>query len=794
MLFGVVLLPLVVAWAPAASLSARPQPFTASRHAVGAPSRTLQHALTLMAGAPFNETKAVLAAGFAFEAYNEPNEQDSRWERGADGCDVAFMSENFAREVYAGRLEVRLVEAKELTTDQDMAQALMSGGSRDPYVIFALNEENDKGPKEGAIGLGRAVDRARSSTVWSKSVADQAKEGLQGFFNKKEQPAEGSFSWPGAELLTLYVKDPSRAQLALTVFDEEVGVADIALGAASVHLADLLKPNGNEAQRAWSGWLPLTWRPAETNDNVALGLGAGQLGFAAGAMVAGPVGAAAGAFLGSLVEKPVQGEIRLELKYTPLLPLGGATLAASQEAREAEAEARDLAAAAQGVATLGGAEAAQAAQELVGSSEWKATLSSGVAKGGSEGVDWSTLARRVGTVGTDDNAQYELCCFLTHRDTSSEAAIWRDVARREVVIAFRGTSDILDVLTDVNFVQTPLEQGFNGQKSDDDRKVHSGFFAAASAVSRRVKELLVSATAGTPGDWTLLITGHSLGGALAQLMATELVGSVDVTRGFKEKDDGSLFGMAKRAFTATKQSFPGMELPKWESVSLYTYGAPRVGNSQFAAYFETLFAGREAYRIVNDRDIVARLPRSGTVAGAVLDYEHVGKTVLVAETAKAADSFAGFWVEGSSDEAACPLRDVSPLSNPFSEGSLLGDVGADTASLASDLSNTWNKIDAAAKMRSRADLGKAMADGFGSIDKAKASITGRVAGMSAGEALSMIGLDKRFVESEIEMVQSLTGGTAIEHHLEPSYFVAMATALDASQGPYLPAPGGGQDA
>ena len=132
--------------------------------------------------------------------------------------------------MYAGRLEVRLIEAKELTTDQDLAQSLMSGGSRDPYVIFALNEENDKGPKEGAIGLGRAVDRARSSTVWSKSTADQAKDKLQGFFNKKEQAAEGSATWPGAEVLTLYVKDPSRAQLALTVFDEEVGVADIALG------------------------------------------------------------------------------------------------------------------------------------------------------------------------------------------------------------------------------------------------------------------------------------------------------------------------------------------------------------------------------------------------------------------------------------------------------------------------------------------------------------------------------------------------------------------------------------
>ena len=107
----------------------------------------------------------------------------------------------------------------------------------------------------------------------------------------------------------------------------------------------------------------------------------------------------------------MQGEIRLELRYTPLLPLGGATLAASQEAREAEAGQRDLAAAAQGVATQGGVQAAQAAQEGAGGEAWKATLSTGFAKGGSEGVDWSTLARRVGTVGTDDNAQYALCCF-----------------------------------------------------------------------------------------------------------------------------------------------------------------------------------------------------------------------------------------------------------------------------------------------------------------------------------------------------------------------------------------------
>jgi len=395
------------------------------------------------------------------------------------------------------------------------------------------------------------------------------------------------------------------------------------------------------------------------------------------------------------------------------------------------------------------------------------------------------LSRRVGNVGTDENAEFELCCFLTHRDTSSEAAIWRDNSRRLVVIAFRGTSDIMDVLTDINLLQTPLEMGYNGQKSDDPRQVHSGFFASARAISRRVKELLLSATAGTPGEWSLLITGHSLGGALAHLMATELVGDVDVTRGFKEKDDESLFGMAtklgKDLFNQAKMTVTGTQLPKWKEVAMYSFGAPRVGNGEFAQFFESLYAGREAFRIVNDQDIVPRLPRGAGAAGAVLEYEHVGRTVLVAEQEEEAGGFAGFWVEGDSDDAVCPLRDVSPLSNPFSSGGVLGDVGEETRSLASSIGDTWNKVDTAAKGRSRAELQKAVNEGLASFDKKRQTITGKLQGMSAVDALSMLGLDKRFVESELKLVESLAQGKAIEHHLEPSYFEAMRTALDTAQ-------------
>ena len=40
----------------------------------------------------------------------------------------------------------------------------------------------------------------------------------------------------------------------------------------------------------------------------------------------------------------------------------------------------------------------------------------------------------------------------------------------------------------------------------------------------------------------------------------------------------------------------------------------------------------------------------------------------------------------------------------------------------------------------------------------------------------LVGLDPRFVAAELKLVEALGKGTAITHHLEPSYFDAMAAA------------------
>ena len=43
-----------------------------------------------------------------------------------------------------------------------------------------------------------------------------------------------------------------------------------------------------------------------------------------------------------------------------------------------------------------------------------------------------------------------------------------------------------------------------------------------------------------------------------------------------------------------------------------------------------------------------------------------------------------------------------------------------------------------------------------------------------------MGLDGRFLAAELQLVDSLRRGDAIVHHLEPSYFMALANAAQAS--------------
>lgn len=143
---------------------------------------------------------------------------------------------------------------------------------------------------------------------------------------------------------------------------------------------------------------------------------------------------------------------------------------------------------------------------------------------------------------TDTNTQ----AFITHND-------------KIVLISVRGTQEFLaDASRDADARQVPYEEG-EGQ-------AHRGFYKGFQAAKPFVERYL---NAFYTGEQTLIICGHSLGGAIALLL----------TEWLRRK-------------------------PTKPKVILYTFGAPRAGDATFAKAARPL----THHRIVNHNDPIPALP------------------------------------------------------------------------------------------------------------------------------------------------------------------------------------------
>ena len=137
-----------------------------------------------------------------------------------------------------------------------------------------------------------------------------------------------------------------------------------------------------------------------------------------------------------------------------------------------------------------------------------------------------------------------------------------DISGRHVHVAFRGTATPLNAAHDVAFLLLPLSD-FPALRIGDDAwaaRVHGGFAKMASNVADRLAERLQK--------WprrTVVLSGHSLGGALAILVG------------------GALKGRGR-------------------SIQLCTFGAPPPGDAQYAR----LLDGVPCLRFANRCDPVPR--------------------------------------------------------------------------------------------------------------------------------------------------------------------------------------------
>ena len=74
-------------------------------------------------------------------------------------------------------------------------------------------------------------------------------------------------------------------------------------------------------------------------------------------------------------------------------------------------------------------------------------------------------------LGGDD---FEFCCFVTHDKTGCSCAIYRSLEKKRIAVTFRGTCELIDLVTDASIIQEAWVRG-ESIEDDDVAKVHVGF-------------------------------------------------------------------------------------------------------------------------------------------------------------------------------------------------------------------------------------------------------------------------------------------------------------------------------
>ncbi|KAI8899934.1 Alpha/Beta hydrolase protein [Globomyces pollinis-pini] len=138
-----------------------------------------------------------------------------------------------------------------------------------------------------------------------------------------------------------------------------------------------------------------------------------------------------------------------------------------------------------------------------------------------------------------------------------------------IVVAFRGTRNLNNWIRDLRWAKPDCPF----PDAPEDAKIHLGFLQTWEELKPQVIENLMNLTMKYPKSH-LLITGHSLGGAISTLAAVDLY-----------------------------SSYADLNVLDW---TVFTIGEPRVGNPEFAQWFSSFpFI---SFRVINQIDITPHLP------------------------------------------------------------------------------------------------------------------------------------------------------------------------------------------
>mmetsp|Transcript_10598 Transcript_10598/g.27803 ORF Transcript_10598/g.27803 Transcript_10598/m.27803 type:complete len:770 (-) Transcript_10598:33-2342(-) len=209
------------------------------------------------------------------------------------------------------------------------------------------------------------------------------------------------------------------------------------------------------------------------------------------------------------------------------------------------------------------------------------------------------------------DAHYEMVDYISAEQTDTHALILQKNDR--IVVAFKGTTSLSNVYTDVSFQLVPLDELFKRQPDSimsiehsmdsslhskmfsalsakvfksTKPKIHSGFLFAYLSVAERIELAVESLYKEKPRP--IFFTGHSLGGALSTLS------SYSIRQKLRLSED---------------------------NIACYTFGSPMVGNHAFTRKYDSKVPRH--WRVVLEGDAVTKLP--------VGPFDHVGFKALLTD-------------------------------------------------------------------------------------------------------------------------------------------------------------------
>ncbi|KAJ9087744.1 hypothetical protein DSO57_1030192 [Entomophthora muscae] len=178
-----------------------------------------------------------------------------------------------------------------------------------------------------------------------------------------------------------------------------------------------------------------------------------------------------------------------------------------------------------------------------------------------------------------------------------------DRERKRIVISFRGTDNKRNVLMDLLLVRQPLSYA-----NDKDVTVSKGFLSTMESLDF-ITPLQRLIGGGQYSDYKIAFVGHSLGGAVASLALIKAQSTLKID---------------------------------WNRLELYTYGEPRIGNSNFARWFNQKPIA--SARVVNNTD-----PVSLAISTTISDYRHHMNEL---------------WIEGPPDSYKLKICSTDQLEDP----------------------------------------------------------------------------------------------------------------------------------